>query len=229
MSAAVGPLDQRERYADDLETVQTGHDARQAQIHTGMPGIIVSFNAQTITAVVQPALQGFAEQIDGTRAPLTIAPIHDVPVHFPGGGGFTLSFPVKAGDECWISFSERSIDNWHQVGGVQTPSDWRMHDINDAVAHVGLRSQAKLPPGGVSATTTQLRSDDGTVVIELDTDTIKLTAANVEVGESGGKFGVMGAAPIARGTITGSYGGIIALKNLLQFLQQRGDIIDGSS
>jgi hypothetical protein len=227
--AAVGPLEWRQRHTDRLEAIQTHLDGRQAQIHTGMPGIIVSFDAKAITAVVQPAIQAIQRMTDGTRQPVSIAQIHDVPVHFPGGGGFTLSFPVKAGDECWISFAERSIDNWHQQGGVQQPSDWRMHDITDAVAHVGVRSQTNLPAGGVSATTTQLRSDDGTVVIELDTNTIKLTAENVTVGESGGKLGVLGTAPIAKATITGSYNGNVALKNLLQFLQSRGDIIDGST
>ena len=160
-------LDPRQTQADDLETSHTEHDGRQAQIHTTMPGIVVSYNAATMTAVVQPALQGIRTLKDGTRQPVTISPIHDVPVHFPGGGGHLFTFPVAKGDECLIMFAERSIDNWHQHGGVQQPSDWRMHDINDAFALVGTRSQPSVP-GSVSANTVQMRSDDGLTYIEFN-------------------------------------------------------------
>jgi hypothetical protein len=162
------PLEWRQRGVDQFEAMQTHLDGRQSQIHTGMPGVIVSFDPAKLTAVVQPALHAFQKNPDGTTTNLQITNIPDVPVHFPGGGGHTLTFPVKAGDECWISFSERSLDNWHQQGGLQSPSDHRMHDLNDAVVHVGLRSQTKLPSGGVSPSTVQLRSDDGTTFIDLD-------------------------------------------------------------
>lgn len=160
-------LDIRQRFADPVEAMQTAMDGRQAQMHTGMPGKIVSYNATTMTAVVQPLLQAFQTMPDGSTQPVTIAQVQDVPVHFPGGGGAILTFPVKVGDECWLKFSERSLDNWHQMGGVQQPSDWRMHDINDCVAEVGVRSQPAVP-GNVSSTTTQLRTDDGTLVIDMD-------------------------------------------------------------
>jgi hypothetical protein len=129
-----------------------------------------------MTSVVQPALQVFHSKLDGTRVPTTLTTISHVPVLFPGGGGHILTFPVKPGDDCWLVFSERSIDNWYQHGGVQQPSDWRMHDINDPVCHVGVRSQPNVPGGSasraagpqVSATTVQLRSDDGKMVVDLN-------------------------------------------------------------
>jgi hypothetical protein len=74
---------------------------------------------------------------------------------------------VKPGDECLLVFLERSMDNWHQHGGVQEPSDHRMHDINDAVAYVGLRSQPNVI-SGISTTGVQLRSDAGTDFVEVD-------------------------------------------------------------
>lgn len=163
-----GILEWRQRGVDPFEAMQTHLDGRQSQIHTGMPGVIVSFDPVKMTAVVQPALQGMQRNKDGTTEAITITKIPDVPVHFPGGGGHTLTFPVKAGDECWIAFSERNLDNWHQQGGVQRPGDYRMHDINDCVAHVGLRSQQSLPEGGANPNTVQLRSDDGRSFIELD-------------------------------------------------------------
>jgi hypothetical protein len=188
-----GPLEIRQRSVDRYESMQTHLDGRQAEIHTSMPGRIVSFNPQKMTAVVQPALTGFNTQLDGTRKPLNITTIADVPVHFPAGGGFTLTFPVKAGDECLIVFSERSIDNWHQHGGTQEPSDWRMHDINDAVVHVGLRSQPNVIPN-VHATNVQLRSDDGNSFVEISAGGITL--------KTPGTLTINAAAIVTTGTFT---------------------------
>ena len=197
-ATAPGALDPRQRYADRFETIQTHLDGRQAQIHTSMPGQIVSFNAAKMTATVKPAIQAINTQNDGTRVPVTIAAITDGPVHFPAGGGFTLTFPVKAGDECLIVFNERSIDNWHQHGGQQAPSDHRMHDINDCVVHVGLRSQAN-PLTGVSTTGVQLRNETGTDYIQLDSTgitlktngVINLQAFGINVSNTAGGIGTM--------------------------------------
>ena len=208
-----GPLDWSDRFSDDIEAAELHHDGRQGQIHTSMPGVIVSYDPAKMTAVVQPALQVFHTQIDGTRVPTTLTTISDVPVHFPGGGGHMLTFPVKAGDECWLVFSERSIDNWFQHGGVQQPSDWRMHDINDPVCHVGVRSQPNVPAGGLNPNAVELRSDDGATVVRVDGvnhaltligQTVTVNAPVVTIaGPGGGKATVNVTGDIvASGTIT---------------------------
>jgi hypothetical protein len=180
-----GPLPARERYAHPLEATQTHLDGRQAQIHTSMPGTIVSYNPATMTATVQPAIQAMHRQTDRTRKPLSIPPVTDVPVHFPAGGGYTLTFPIKPGDECLIVFNERNIDNWHQMGGEQAPADLRMHDVNDCIVHVGLRSQPKVlgTNGGQPAhgDNVQFRSDDGTRYVEINNsaNTIRTVCGSV--------------------------------------------------
>ncbi len=89
----------------------------------------------------------------------------DVPVVFPRGGGCTLTFPVKAGDECLVIFADRCIDFWWQSGGIQEPVDERMHDLSDAFCIVGPQSQAK-KIGGISTTAAQ-RCADGSAFIEV--------------------------------------------------------------
>jgi hypothetical protein len=178
MSEAAGPLEYRQHYATDIEAMQTHLDGRQAQIHTAMPGHIVSYDPASMTVTVQIGLQALREMTDGSIQPVTIQPIRNVPVMFPTGGGHTLTFPIKPGDECLVIFTERSIDNWYQHGGLQQPNDYRMHDINDALCFVGIRSQPNVLGGGAathagvattaSADTVQLRSDDGQTYIELD-------------------------------------------------------------
>lgn len=108
--------------------------------------------------------QGVDEKGQIQSAPLPL--LTDVPVIFPRGGGCTITFPVKAGDECLVVFSDRFIDFWWQNGGIQEPVDPRQHDLSDAFAFVGPQSQAQ-KISGIITTSVQVRTDDGSSFIEL--------------------------------------------------------------
>lgn len=140
--------------------------ALNEQLRVAMPGIIQSFDPDAVTAVVQPAVRYIERDNDGNKLTNDYPLLVDVPVVFPRGGGCTLTFPVKAGDECLVIFADRCIDFWWQSGGIQEPVDERMHDLSDAFCIVGPQSQAK-KIGGISTTAAQLRTDDGSAIIEL--------------------------------------------------------------
>lgn len=139
-----------------------------------MPGIIQSFNAGAITATVQLAIKGVVRAPDGSAQFVNLPLLVDVPVHFPRGGGCTLTFPVAKGDECLVVFAARCIDSWWQSGGVQAPMEPRVHDLSDGFAFVGFFSQAT-KIGGVSTSSAQLRSNDGATSIDLNPATQKVT------------------------------------------------------
>ncbi|WP_368753716.1 Gp138 family membrane-puncturing spike protein [Klebsiella pneumoniae] len=146
-------------------------DAQLAQaimsaMRVSIPGIIQSFDPDAVTAVVQPAIKGAEKDESGAEVSVNLPLLVDVPVVFPRGGGCTLTFPVKAGDECLVIFADRCIDFWWQSGGIQEPVDERMHDLSDAFCIVGPQSQAK-KIGGISTTAAQLRTDDGSAFIEV--------------------------------------------------------------
>ncbi|MCC7907759.1 translation initiation factor IF-2 [Klebsiella pneumoniae] len=136
------------------------------QMRVALPGIIQSFDPESVTAVVQPAIRYIERDNDGNTSTQDYPLLVDVPVIFPRGGGCTLTFPVKEGDECLVIFADRCIDFWWQSGGIQEPVDGRMHDLSDAFCIVGPQSQAK-KIGGISTTAAQLRTDDGSAIIEL--------------------------------------------------------------
>ncbi|WP_065649245.1 Gp138 family membrane-puncturing spike protein [Pantoea eucrina] len=142
-------------------------DSIFSMLRVSLPGIIESFDPIACTCTVQPALKGqTADELGNIKsAPLPL--LVDVPVIFPRGGGCTITFPVKAGDECLVVFSDRCIDFWWQSGGVQEPVDPRQHDLSDAFAIVGPQSQANVIEN-ISTTTMQMRTDDGVAYIELD-------------------------------------------------------------
>jgi len=103
-------------------------------VHTALPGQIISYDHTTQKATIQPCLK--KSYLDGTTQEMPI--LNNVPVIFPRAGGASLTFPVLPGDTCLLLFVERSTDLWKSVGGVVAPSDPRKFDLSDAVAIMGL-------------------------------------------------------------------------------------------
>lgn len=149
------------------QTDQWREPIRQAlfDLRVAIPGTILSFDAVAQTAVVQIALR---EKIWAPHAGTTdvaIAPLQDVPVVLPRGGGYSLTLPITAGDECLLIFADMCIDTWWASGGVQNQFEKRRHDLSDAFCIPGPWNQ-KRKLTNYSTDSVQLRSDDpaGTVV-----------------------------------------------------------------
>lgn len=159
----------RERTIKDSEEVdRLTREKHQATIWTALPAIITKVNfGKDITVEAVPTVQGTVTTPEGAEINVTMPACVDVPVCFQRGGGYTLTFPVKEGDECLLIFSSRCIDGWWSTGGTVPPTEQRMHDLSDGFALVGPFSQ-KTKISKLSTTTAQLRSDDGTVFVEID-------------------------------------------------------------
>lgn len=155
-----------------------------SSMRVSLPGIIESFNPETVTCVVRPAIMGSAQDGSGKHVSKEIPLLLDVPVIFPRGGGCTITFPVNAGDECLVVFSDRCIDFWWQSGGVQDPIDQRQHDLSDAFAIVGPQSQAK-KISNISTNSVQIRTDGGDSFVELTQGgAVNITAPVVTINGS---------------------------------------------
>jgi hypothetical protein len=174
-------MDPRERMEDQEETLLAALDGRQANIWTALPGIIQSYNAEAMTAVVQPSIQIGLQQPDGSFVNTALPLLLDCPVIFPNGGGFTLTFPIAAGDECLVLFANRCIDAWWQNGGVQPQAEFRMHDLSDGFAQVGPFSQPRRLEN-VSAANVQLRNNAGDVYIEMQPNgRVRIQAIDIQL------------------------------------------------
>lgn len=154
-------MDPKERINDLLTAVQEAVQGALPSIWTSMPGILQSFNPDAMTCEVQPAIQARVNNKDGTQKWVTLPVLVDVPVQFIGGGGFTLTMPMKKGDEGLINFSCRCIDAWWQNGGVQQQAEMRMHDLSDGFFIPGFRSQSRKLQN-IDTENAQLRNEDGT-------------------------------------------------------------------
>lgn len=159
------------RPAGEQDTVQLIQSNSKAAVNNALPGIIRSFDPETVTCDVDIAITarmikaGTVEE-DFQYESVSYPILNDLPVIFPRGGGVTLTFPIKEGDECLIVFSSRSIDFWWQSGGVQERADGRVLDLSDAFVIPGPQSQVK-KINGISASAAQLRTDDGSAFVEV--------------------------------------------------------------
>ncbi|MDK9607118.1 Gp138 family membrane-puncturing spike protein [Lelliottia wanjuensis] len=108
---------------------------QSSRLKVSAPAIVKSFDGrQTVT--VQVVTSG--QDSDGSEMPIPL--LVDVPVQFPRGGGFALTFPIKAGDEGLVVFSDRCIDGWFSSGSAGIPPDHRQHDLSDAMFIPGISS-----------------------------------------------------------------------------------------
>lgn len=160
------PVSTQSLIGGEAQAYKALSESISSSLRVALPGIIQSFNPVTVTCVVQPAIKGSMRDAKDKLQSVTLPLLVDVPVVFPRGGGCTITFPVKKGDECLVLFSDRCIDFWWQSGGVQEPVDPRQHDLSDAFALVGPQSQ-KEKIDNISTESLQIRTDNGSSFIEL--------------------------------------------------------------
>lgn len=156
----------QERTEDPAEALRLALLGWQSEMWTALPGILDSFDAAKMTAVVQPTIKGKWRSKGGAISDVQLPQCLDVPVIFPGGGGFTLTFPMAAGDEGLLVFASRCIDAWWQSGGVQNQAEIRMHNLSDGFFLPGVRSVPRAL-SNLSPNSVQLRADDGTAYVDI--------------------------------------------------------------
>lgn len=78
--------------------IQQGIRNYMKDVHTCLPGKIVSFDPEKQTAEVQLLISRQFKTGDPQPLPKLI----NVPVRFPRAGGFNITFPVAVDDECVV-------------------------------------------------------------------------------------------------------------------------------
>jgi len=158
-----------ERYNDAEESFRLAFQGEQSKMWTSIPGIVDSVNLDAQTLSVQPSIQGIVLDEESNATNVNLPLCVDVPIVWPKAGGFSLTFPIKQGDEVLLVFASRCIDSWWQNGGVGSQAELRMHDLSDGFAMLAPTSQPK-KLSNVSGENVQLRTDSGTSYIEITPD-----------------------------------------------------------
>ena len=104
-----------------------------AGLHCALAGIVVSYDGETRTAVIRPAVKSRS----GRELPL----LRDVPVYMP------ISFEVSESDPCLVVFADCDTDRFLTSGEIAAPASARMHSLSDGFAFVGFGEPAPSPGG----------------------------------------------------------------------------------
>lgn len=102
-----------------VEQIEKTARSAANDIHTSIPGEIVSFDSASCTAVVKP--NGYFITPNGKK--LKYPTITDAPVVFPFSEscGVGIAYPVKPGDGCLIIISEVELDEWRSGSVSEAP------------------------------------------------------------------------------------------------------------
>ena len=152
-----------ERHPELIDVLQQVVRSELARVHTALPGVIESYDATTQTAEVRIPIRFSRRDPDtGERVPYAPPPLPNVPIAWPAGGGgaYSDTWPLQRGDEVWLSFAERSVDEWLLTDGeLVTPADVRRFSLSDAVA-TPVRSRSQLPGDAVAEDARVIRGDE---------------------------------------------------------------------
>jgi Phage protein Gp138 N-terminal domain len=191
-------------YADSAQWKQFVRQAL-ADTRCGTPAFLVADMGvgsapQTVTA--QIAIQERV-RVPAGQAWYDIPPIINVPVQMPRGGGFSVTLPLKKGDEGFLVFSDTCFDNWWLNGqnnappaqnqpplpgpspsGTQRQFEVRRHYVHDCVFVPGVWSQPNVLEN-YSTDSLQIRTDDGATVIDVSESGVRVKGATVTAANGG--------------------------------------------
>lgn len=146
------------------EVISQAIDDHLIDLHTSIPAIIESYDNTNQTATVKIAIK--RKYINGDVEEIIERPaIPDVPVLFPRGGSFHLTYPLKKGDDVHLIISERSTERWRNEKGVVDPKDARKFSLSDAFI-LPVSGRENNPIAG--ATSDKIRLVNGLGEIEIN-------------------------------------------------------------
>lgn len=155
-------------------------EGRLAELHTGLPAKVVTFDAAKGSCSVQPLLRRVIRDENEAARELVMPVIANVPIIYPGGGEWSMTFPLAVGDIVFLAFAERSLDEWldAEPGVLVTPGQARKHDLSDAVAITQIRPRTS-PIANIDTQNLRIQNTAGTVMIELTPDMARVKAPNI--------------------------------------------------
>lgn len=119
----------------DAELIRLAIESRLGDVYTALPGRIESYDAATQTADVAPTVRrAVPTGPEGAPKLEDIPVIPNVPILFPRGGAFSVTWPLEKGNHVVLIFMTYALAQWRKTGKTADPGDLRLHHVNNAVA-----------------------------------------------------------------------------------------------
>ena len=161
-------------YSDLTDALKFFFRQMMKGLYVCIPGIIDSYNPTTKRATVHPAIN--LQDTEGTTTQQSS--IANVPVVWPGGGGFSLLSPLPSGSPVSIFFSQRGITQFKEVFTEADPGSG-LFAKEDAFIIPSFGALSVTP---ASTTGIVLQSEDGVDFVSIEDGLIEIkTDGNVEI------------------------------------------------
>lgn len=156
------------QYGEFVNQVKQTTESILSQVHTCVPGKIVSFDGGTCQATVLPSMKIKTPKGEMLEYPQ----ITGVPVVFPQSSaqGATIAYPVKAGDGCLILFAEQALDQF--LYDRDTGTDLK-YDLSNAVAIVGIFAKGNSVMAEASSS--------GSIIVDVQGTRVKVQSGLVQI------------------------------------------------
>lgn len=154
------------------ELIAEAIESRLLELHTAIPGKVISYDPATQTAEIAPVIQRVEPAADGSNTLTPLPSIPNVPVSWHRGGGAALTMPLKAGDHVLLIFSEAAIGHWRASGELAPPGDLRRHSLGYPYA---------IPGGGPEPQVLADAAGDGEVVLTVGNNVFRVGGATAQL------------------------------------------------
>ena len=161
------------------------------RINSAMPGEIVEYDDTTRLATVRGSLRMLLKNGEQVQRPV----VRNAPVWFPEAGGYSIRYPLTAGDSVLLIFSQRGLDEWRSSHAESAPGIGPILSYRDAIVLAGFGPPPPAPrhpnlapaavedalvlngPGGYLAIKDDAVETDMDVTLKADTEVGTLPSA----------------------------------------------------
>ena len=170
---------------DQLSTViRFSQDQFAKELNIALPGNIITYDAETKRALVQPSINVLFTDRSEQRRP----PIVDVPFVWPSTGGYIVHAPVRKNDPVMLIISQRGITRFKETYRISScADDPGVMSMRDAIAIPGFGGlEIEVPqPDALTAQTEDGRqyisvNKNGNIRV-ISTAKIYMEAPNIEL------------------------------------------------
>src|SRR6476619_1472596 len=102
----------------EAELLRRAIENRLLDLHTQIPAVVESWNESTNTIDARVCLKRAIASDDEKTVYEELPILRNIPVMYPKGGGFCLTFPLKQGDPVRLVFDEQYAGDYRETGSV---------------------------------------------------------------------------------------------------------------
>jgi len=171
---------------DEIEIIEAAIESDRLDLHTMRAGTVQAVNGKYVD--VRLDVKRLIPDENGGLAEEQICVLKNVPVWCYRDATFHVSFPIKAGTEGAVFFSETSLGQWRAGSGSEVPDDSGLHTLTGAIFFPGMVRDAATDALATPNDGLVVGTVDGTIAVSIQengTITAENSAGSFDLAPSG--------------------------------------------